>query len=320
MTAMPNRYDRHMGALFGLALGDALGTTLEFKPPGTFAPIADMIGGGPFGLKAGEWTDDTSMAMCLAESLVAKNGFDARDQMDRYRQWYRAGYWSCRDHCFDIGNTVRVAIETFEAIGEPFAGATDSHTAGNGALMRLAPIPLFYADEPAKALEMARQSSRTTHQTKACLDASHYFAGLIIGALQERPKEELLSTGFTPVKSFFGKPSYCPEIQTVANGSFKIKEPPAIRGTGYVVDSLEAALWAFHKTNNFRDGALFAANLGDDADTTAAIYGQIAGAYYGLGGLPEDWLAKLAWHKQIHLLAGRLFKGSIAQGKSVCPD
>ncbi len=254
------------------------------------------------------------MAMCLAESLVAKGGFDARDQMDRYRQWYRAGYWSCRDHCFDIGNTVRAAIETFDCTGEALAGSTDPHTAGNGSLMRLVPVPLFYADDPAKALEMSRQSSRTTHQAKSCLDACQYFAGLIIGALQERPKEELLSAGFTPVKSFFGKPSYCPEIQAVAEGSFRIKEPPAIRGTGYVVDSLEAALWSFHKTNNFRDGALFAANLGDDADTTAAIYGQLAGAYYGLGGLLTEWMEKVAWRKQIHKLAEHLFQAATRTG------
>jgi len=310
MTAMPNRYDRHLGALFGLALGDALGTTLEFKPPGSFAPIADMIGGGPFGLKPGEWTDDTAMAMCLAESLLSQSGFDARDQIDRYRQWYRAGYWSCRDHCFDIGNTVRAAIETFECMGEPYAGSIDPHTAGNGSLMRLAPVPLYYANDPAKAPKMSAESSRTTHQAKACLDACSYFGGLIIGALQERSKEELLSPGFTPLKA---ATPYCTEIQTVALGSFKTKEPPAIRGTGYVVDSLEAALWAFHKTNNFRDGALFAANLGDDADTTGAIYGQIAGAYYGFGGLPEDWLEKLAWRKQIQRLADHLFTAATTQ-------
>ena len=144
-------------------------------------------------------------------------------------------------------------------------------------------------------------------------DGNHFAIGNRhgeTGALQERSKEELLSPGFTPLKA---ATPYCTEIQTVALGSFKTKEPPAIRGTGYVVDSLEAALWAFHKTNNFRDGALFAANLGDDADTTGAIYGQIAGAYYGFGGLPEDWLEKLAWRKQIQRLADHLFKAATSQ-------
>lgn len=310
---MPNRYDRHLGALFGLALGDALGTTLEFKRPGSFAPISDMIGGGPFGLQAGEWTDDTSMAMCLAESLVAKGGFDAYDQIDRYRQWYHAGYWSCRDHCFDIGNTVRTAIETFEATKEPYAGPTYLNTAGNGSLMRLAPVPLFFASDPLKAVKMSMESSRTTHQAVMCLDACAYFGGLIVGALQERTKDELLSPAFIPFDSSIEKTVYCTEVHEVANGSFKTKEPPAIQGTGYVVDSLEAALWAFHKTSNFRDGALFAVNLGDDADTTGAIYGQIAGAYYGFGGLPEDWLEKLAWRKQIQRLADHLFKAATRQ-------
>jgi len=314
MSLMPNRYDRHLGAIFGLALGDALGTTLEFKRPGSFTRISDIVGGGPFNLKPGEWTDDTSMAMCLAESLIARGGFDARDQIDRYRQWYRAGYWSCLDHCFDIGNTVRAAVETFEAVGEPFAGSTDPNTAGNGSLMRLVPVPLYFADDAAKAVNFSAESSRTTHQAKDCLDACRYFGGLIVGALQERTKEELLSANFTPVRSFFGKPSYTFEVQAVANGSFKQKEPPAIRGTGYVVDALEAALWAFHLTRDFREGALFAVNLGEDADTTGAIYGQIAGAYYGYGGLPPEWLEKLAWRKQIQKVADHLFQG--ATGKS----
>ena len=99
--------DKYRGALLGLAIGDALGTTLEFKPARTFAPITDIIGGGPFNLKPGEWTDDTSMALCLAESLVERRGFDAKDQMDRYRSWYGRGHLSSNGRCFDIGNTVR---------------------------------------------------------------------------------------------------------------------------------------------------------------------------------------------------------------------
>lgn len=307
MPMMPNRYDRTLGALLGLALGDALGTTLEFKRPGSFAPLTDMVGGGPFGLKAGEWTDDTAMAMCLAESLVARAGFDAHDQMDRYRQWYRAGYWSCRDHCFDIGNTVRAAVEIYEDNGEVYAGSTEPHTAGNGSLMRLAPVPLYFADHPVEALYYSVESSKTTHQTKACLDACHYFGGLLVGALQEKPKEELLAPGFSPVA---GKHAYLPEVEEVVQGSFKTKEPPVIKGTGYVVESLEAALWAFYRSQDFRSGALLAVDLGDDADTTGAIYGQIAGAYYGLGGLPPDWLEKLAWRKQIHRLGEHLLQSA----------
>ena len=138
-----NRRERYRGCLLGLAVGDALGTTLEFCRPGSFTPITDMVGGGPFRLKPGQWTDDTSMALCLASSLTERGGFDARDQMERYVRWWREGYWSSTGRCFDIGNTTSAALSRFQKTGDPFAGSTDPHAAGNGSLMRLAPVPLF---------------------------------------------------------------------------------------------------------------------------------------------------------------------------------
>jgi ADP-ribosyl-[dinitrogen reductase] hydrolase len=304
--------ERYRGALLGLAAGDALGTTLEFNPPGTFAPIADMIGDGPFYLKPGEWTDDTSMALCLAESLIERGGFDAKDQMERYCRWYKQGYLSSTGRCFDIGNTVRNALEAYLRTGNPFSGSESPNTAGNGSLMRLAPVPLFFASDPKQAIHYASESSRTTHGTKAALDACRYFAGLIVGALQGRPKEELLSSYFYPGDdpSFWNKNGLESKIAAIAAGSFKRKEPPEIRGTGYVVESLEAALWAFDRSNSFREGALLAVNLGDDADTTGAIYGQIAGAFYGAEQIPPKWRAKLTMHDFIREKADKLFGSS----------
>jgi ADP-ribosyl-[dinitrogen reductase] hydrolase len=301
--------ERYRGALLGLAAGDALGTTLEFKRPGTFAPLADMIGGGPFHLKPGEWTDDTSMALCLAESLVETHGFDARDQMDRYCTWYERGHLSSTGRCFDIGNTVRDALETYRRTGNPFSGSESPDTAGNGSLMRLAPIPLFFASDPKQAIHYASESSRTTHGTKAAVDGCRYFAGLLVGALQGRPKAELLSSCFNPTDepSFWNENSLDQKIAAIAAGSFKRKDPPEIRGTGYVVESLEAALWAFDRSESFREGALLAVNLGDDADTTGAIYGQIAGAFYGAEGIPPEWRVKLAMHDFIREKADQLF-------------
>ncbi len=159
----PTRQDRLTGALIGLAVGDALGTTLEFKRPGTFEPITDMVGGGPFGLAPGRWTDDTSMALCLAESLVETGGFDPADQMRRYVRWWREGHLSSTGRCFDIGTTVRASLTQFERDGQPFAGSTDPRTAGNGSLMRLSPVVMYYADDPRTAVAMAAESSRTTH-------------------------------------------------------------------------------------------------------------------------------------------------------------
>jgi ADP-ribosyl-[dinitrogen reductase] hydrolase len=275
------------GGLLGLAIGDALGTTLEFRSPGTFDPISDMVGGGPFGLEPGQWTDDTSMALCLAESLVESGGFDPEDQMRRYLKWFREGYLSSTGHCFDIGNTVHSALSHFEATGDPYSGPTDPHSAGNGSLMRLAPVPLFFARDPQWAIERAADSSRTPHGAREAVDACRCFAGLILGALQGSSKEELLSKIYAPIPGLWEKDHLAPKILEIAEGSFKIKEPPIIRGGGYVVDSLESALWAFHKSEDFRRGALLAVNLGDDADTTGAVYGQLAGAYYGEEGIPE---------------------------------
>ena len=122
-AARAARHDRFRGALLGLAVGDALGTTLEFQRP-PFPHHADMIGGGPFDMAPGEWTDDTSMACCLAESLIARAGFDARDQMERYVRWWREGHWSVKGHCFDIGVTTQNALARFRERGDPFAGGT----------------------------------------------------------------------------------------------------------------------------------------------------------------------------------------------------
>jgi ADP-ribosyl-[dinitrogen reductase] hydrolase len=298
---------RSRGSLLGLAAGDALGTTLEFQPPGTFAPITDMVGGGPFHLKPGQWTDDTSMALCLATSLVECGGFDGRDQMGRYLRWRDAGYLSSTGQCFDIGNTVAAALRHFERTGDPLSGPTSPMTAGNGSLMRLAPIPLFFGSDPKRAIERAVDSSRTTHGATEAIDACRFMAGLIVGALQGRSKDELLSAGFCPVDGLWEAQPLGPAIAEIASGSFRRKQPPQIQGTGYVVRSLEAALWAFHHSDDFREGALLAVNLGDDADTTGAIYGQLAGAYYGVESIPASWLGCLAERKLITSLADHLY-------------
>lgn len=308
--------DRVRGSLIGLAVGDAIGTTVEFKKPGTFEPVTDMVGGGPFALKAGQWTDDTAMALCLAESLVESTGFNGADQMRRYVRWFRHGHHSSTGNCFDVGATVRRSLAEFERTGNPAAGPTDPKTAGNGALMRLAPVPIYYATDPREAMERSAESSRTTHGAQASVDACRYFAGLIVGALAGVPREELLSPLYSPVPGYFDKEPLHAEVDEVACGSFRRKEPPEIAGTGYVVRSLEAALWAFDRAEDFVEGCLCAANLGDDADTTAAIYGQLAGAYFGVHSIPGEWRMKLAHRGTIEDLADRLYSEGIerAQG------
>lgn len=276
---------RALGCLFGVAIGDALGATNEFKARGSFPPVMDLVGGGPFKVKLapGEWTDDTSMTLCLAESLVASFGFNAADQMGRYLAWYRKGYWSSIPGvCFDIGIRTATELRRFESTGEPFTPDTQRSNAPNGSLMRLAAVPVFYRDNMQQAIHFAAESSRTTHGGALCLDACRYYAALIAGALRGMPKEQLLSSDFLDQEGCEALRHLEPEIRDIASGSYRSKPASAIFSTGYVVHSLEAALWCFARSQTFRHGALLACNLGDDSDTVAAIYGALAGAYYGV--------------------------------------
>ncbi len=299
--------ERFRGALLGLAVGDAVGTTLEFQAPGSFAPLTDLVGGGPFNLVPGQWTDDTSMALCLAESLIERQDFDPIDQLQRYQRWFRQGHLSSTGHCFDIGNTTRAALLRFEQTQQPDCGDPDPRSAGNGSIMRLAPVPLAYTHRPLGAIEQSAASSRTTHGAAVAVDACRYLGALLVGAALGVSKAELLAERYSPVPGYWQAHPLVPEIDEVARGSFKRREPPIIQGSGYVVKSLEAALWAFHRSQGFREGCLLAVNLGDDADTTGAVYGQLAGAFYGESGIPAAWRAQLWQRPLIEVFAERLF-------------
>lgn len=296
--------NRAEGCLLGLAIGDAVGTTVEFSPRGSFEPVTDLVGGGPFHLAAGQWTDDTSMALCLAASLAELQTFDANDQMLRYVRWYREGYYSSTGRCFDIGTTTQNALVAFERSGNPFSGSSDLHSAGNGCLMRLAPVPIFFADDIEKAMDFSAESSKVTHKTAECIDASRLFGGMLVKALNGSSKESiLLNNDLEKISST--------SIQEIGKGSYLSKTDLEIKGSGYVVKSLEAALWCFHQSNSYKEAVLLATNLGDDADTTAAICGQIAGAYYGREGIPEFWQEKVYMRDEILGLANSLLKHTI---------
>lgn len=289
--------DRALGAMLGLAVGDALGTPLEFTRRDTKPPVTGMRGGGPFGLKPGEWTDDTSMALCLAESLIAHAGaLDPDDLMRRFGRWYREGENSVTGRCFDIGNITRSALEQFERTGETAdASPPDPQGAGNGTLMRLAPVVLAAAPDAARAAELADAQSRTTHAAPVAHEACQLFAAMLVEAIGGATKSEVLRAREAPG-----------DLAPVGAGSWKRKGRRAIVSSGYVVATLEAALWCVWKTETFADAVLLAANLGDDADTVAAVTGQLAGALYGRSGILPAWLEQLAWRETIEELATRL--------------
>jgi len=297
--------DKVKGALVGLACGDAVGTTVEFKAKGSFEPLTDMIGGGPFNLEVGQWTDDMSMALCLAHSLLEQQAFDPADQMNRYCRWYQDGYMSSNGRCFDIGITVSDALNRYLETGNPFSGSTDAYSSGNGSIMRLAPIPIFYHNNYNDCIKYAGESSQTTHGSAECMDASKLFSSLILNAFTANTKADI-----------FDNNQYIPECEkllAIANGDFLSFNYEQLTGSGYVVESLISALWCFMKGSSFKESILLAANIGNDADTTAAICGQIAGAFYGFSAIPEQWRNKITMAKEIEQVAEALFferKGS----------
>lgn len=301
----PTLAERYRGCLLGLACGDAVGTAVEFRPRGSFAPVTGMVGGGPFSLAPGKWTDDTSMALCLGESLLNKSGFDAADQMGRYLNWWQWGYLSSTGDCFDIGMTVRQALASFQVDGNPYAGSTAPDTAGNGSLMRLAPVVLFHHPDAARVTEYSALSSRTTHGAPEAVECCVLLGASLTMALGGAPKSSLRDLTRVQVRE--------PKVAALAAGDFLHKPREQIVGSGYAVASLEAALWCFHHTGTFEDAVLAAANLGDDADTTAAIVGQLAGAHYGVGAIPLRWLETLHMRTDIEDMAEALLLAASAR-------
>ncbi|MDR2195677.1 MAG: O-acetyl-ADP-ribose deacetylase [Gallionellaceae bacterium] len=301
--------NRYQGSLLGLACGDAVGVSVEFLARGSFPPVTGMSGGGIFNLEAGKWTDDTSMALCLAESLVEEKRFDPHGQMTRYLNWWRHGYFSSTGTCFDIGGTTRSALARFEVSDNPYSGSDAPNTAGNGSLMRLAPVALFFHPDLSLVLRYAAESSRLTHAAPEAVDCCRLLAFVISRALSGLHRNALLLDAAQHLKE--------PAVLAIANGSYLSKSESNIRGSGYAVESLEASLWCIAHTNSFRDAILAAANLGDDADTTAAITGQIAGALYGRDAIPQDWLDRLYMRGDIEFLASQLYEvGSAAHHAS----
>ena len=295
--------DRALGAFLGLAIGDAVGTTLEFRPRDAQPRLEDMTGGGPFALPSGAWTDDTAMALALADSLAATGALDCRDLMDRFVRWWQDGEYSCTGTCFDIGNATSAALDRYVRTGDPFAGSTHPRTAGNGSLMRLAPVALRFWNDRPRLVDTAADQSRTTHGAEEAVDACRAFAELLADAIAGSPRSALLVS-----RPFEGAPA----IAGIMAGSWRGCPRNEIRSSGYVVHTLEAALWSVARTGDFRNAVLLAANLADDADTVAAVTGQLAGALYGLSGIPDRWLDRLAWKDRLLETAQRLLPASPA--------
>ena len=300
---MTDFLSRARGALVGLAVGDAVGTTNEFKVASTFEPITDMVGGGPFLLKPGQWTDDTSMALCLADSLLAKGHYDSFDVMERYQRWFSKGYRSSTDRCFDIGGQVRAALFDFEHEQRVPVTAERSNRAGNGAIMRLAPVVIagFEHREIREIVVTAGLSARETHYSVEAEAGTEVFAALLVGALLGWAPEHIINVGWA---------STGPAFDEMA--ARVISTDPAERASwesetsGYIVHGLRLAVHGLLDFGSFDEAVLAIANMGGDADTNAAIYGQLGGAYFGVEAIPASWRSTLYQGEEIDELARAL--------------
>lgn len=268
--------NKFRGCFFGLVVGDTLGMPYEFKKADNIDYTPEYKAGGPFKLPKGCWTDDTTMMLCLADSLIAKKGFDPQDQLLKYLCWYRDGYNSAIGGCFDIGNQTEKSLLAFERdVHKRIADPTDR--AGNGALMRLSPIPLVYAGHP-NLLTYAEASTVTTHNNKDCIEASKNFSTVVADVLLGCGKEQV------PLPH-------------------KLNDEP----TGYVIDSYLLALDAFHKTDSFMGCMEYVIKQGGDTDTNACIAGMLAGAYYGFAEIPEELITGLIDSNDFFVICDALY-------------
>jgi ADP-ribosyl-[dinitrogen reductase] hydrolase len=297
--------DRARGCLLGLAVGEAIGSVAEGLPRGGFPELTGMVGGGPLQLTAGEWTDGTAMALCLAQSLIDCGGLDQYDFMSRLQAWLVHGENTVRGKSLAVGDTTRAAIESFMQDDEPSAGSVDGAAAGNGSLIRLAPLAIFSAANADRARFWSSKQSRATHGTIECLDANELFTAQLVDALAGADKAATLRPRVMQL---------APNTLAIDGGAWQPKTREQIQSSAYVIDTLEAALWSVARSDTFRQAVLLAANLGGDAAGVAAVAGQLAGALWGASGIPAEWLQPLAQRERIEALADELLRAGAAVG------
>lgn len=303
--------DRYLGALVGLAAGDALAAATQFRKPGSFTPVTDIVGGGPFDLPRGAWSDDTAMALCLAESLLARGDFDPRDQVQRYVRWQREGHLSATGQCLGITASVAKALGSAQWRRQQYAGSHDPKQLDQEPLLRVVPVVMFHFADVEEAVRRAADAARTTCQAPLVLDACRLFAAVLHSALSGRPRAEVLSTH----AALFAAQPLKGLVAALAEGSYRETAARTRQGAGNVVDALEAILAQFNASTNFREGALAAANLGGDSDVVTGGYGALAGAFYSVKAVPRGWRAGLAREPLLIEFSDRLLaRAMVAMG------
>ncbi|HTW38800.1 MAG TPA: ADP-ribosylglycohydrolase family protein [Steroidobacteraceae bacterium] len=298
---------RFLGALVGLAVGDALAAATEQLAPGTFSPARGLVGGGPYELPPGAWSDDTAMALCLADSLLSTRSFDARDQVDRYLRWREEGYLSATDRCVGLRDGVARALAVARWRRQLFPGSHEPRQLDPEPLSRVAPAVLFAFPDLEQGMRLAGDAARTTCQAPAVVEACRVLAAMLHVALCGGSKEEILAP---PALAELDGSALRPRIRALLRGRYLGKRPDQIRSGTTTTEALEAALWALERTGSFEEGALLAVNLGGNSDVVGAVYGQLAGAHYTVAGIPPHWRAELSRLPLIESFAEQLFQVS----------
>lgn len=293
------------GAIMGLAVGDALGVPAEFTDREVLrqAPITEMTGGGVHGQIAGTWSDDTSMTLCVMKSLI--NGIDYDDQMQRFTEWMMHGAYSAHDELFDIGGATKSAIFKYAHGCPPLeCGGLADNSCGNGSLMRILPTVLFLEGQSRgkclvlneKTAAVIHDASRLTHAHKTCLIACGIYASVVWKLCNGGDPYNECKSGVLRGLTYYRKhPDFADEISKFERlDSIEKLSEEEIQSDGYVLHTLEAALWCMMNSSGYAECVLKAVNLGNDADTTAAVAGGLAGLWYWERTIPINWLNQLA--------------------------
>ncbi len=284
--------ERFLGALLGLAVGDAVAAATQFRRPGRFAPVGDLLGGGPFGLPRGAWSDDTAMALCLAESLLERNAFDAGDQVERYTRWQQQGHLSATGQCIGITAGTARALALAQWRRQTFSGSHDPEVLDPEPLARVTPAVMYFFAQAQQAEEQAAQAARTTCQAPAVLAACRALARALHAALAGQPRSVIVARASTGAGAGVGASL---EAGATAPGA------------------LGEALAAFAGTGNFRNAVLAAANLGGNSDVIASVTGALAGAHYTASAIPALWRNSLMKQQLIEGLADRLLAHALLE-------
>lgn len=300
-------FQSFFGCIFGAISGDAFGAVLEFQERHSIPVLESMSSGGIHNVSKGEWTDDSSMLLCLMQSIIDnEEKFDLHDQINNYQKWYKKGFLSTRNYCFDIGISTRNALDYYNIFNK-FKETNLEHLSGNGSIMRLAPVPLYYNDYQT-ALNYSLQSSLTTHQSELCLDGCLLLSSLIhlITYKQIKNKDELLYSDFIQKLPFQTE-----KFKELISFDFLKLTYEEIPNSGFVLDTLISAIWCFYHTDSYKDSIIKSANLCGDADTIACVCGQISGAFYGFESIPKEWLNNLHKYTLIFEMSKNLYTKSL---------